>query len=373
MLPLFVAGFGVWLAYDTSRRICRHGGSGMTAGMAAMMAAMGSGLSLGYAAGMVWDLGWANLIGVVAGLAHGLWMGRRFGAMAALDGAGGGVMGGLMGPMLAVMLVAMPLSLAWTAGLMLLLQWFFSLGAIYLVAAAVGQARTRWMKAAGRLLGVPSGQAGAVPDHYAALGVSPEANTAEIAAAYVAAARVVAAQPEQLASVREALAVLSDPLRRARYDVARLEDLEHSGGCPPQTENAIPSRTRRPRVRAMPETPGGAGGQRPTPSGARATPATGAARRPALARIAMAAGAAGVVGAAYVAATAARGADSQVQRAPGSPDGAGASGSVSAPVGEDGVQQVNLTLNAPYYGPALTEVKRGVPVRVTLTAVGDPG
>ena len=353
MLPLFVLGLALWLATDTTRRVSRYGATGMVAGMAAMMAAMGTGLSVGYAAGMVWDLGWATLAGVAAGFGHGLWMGRRYGPMAALDGAGGGVMGGLMGPMLAVMLLALPLSLLWTAGLMLALQWVFSIGAIYLVAAAAGAAGTSgWLRLAGRVLGAQTRTAAAAqaaPDHYAALGVSPDATTEEIGQAYLQTARVAADRPAQLAAAREALAILSDPVRRARYDAARLEGLEC---CPPEpAPSAPPAAMRRAHRRAV----------------ARETePAQTASRRAATSAL---------VGlGALLAAAAACVAQSAVSQSEERANSAAADQQpAAAPVGPDGVQQVAITLRAPYYGPPVTEVKRGVPVKLTLQAVGDPG
>ena len=276
MLPLIVAALSVCLAFDTTRRVSRYGAAGMTAGMAAMMAAMGTGLSAGYAAGMQWDLGWANLIGVVAGFGHGLWMGRRYGPMAALDGAGGGVMGGLMGPMLSVMLIALPLALVWTAGLMLLLQWAFSIGAVYLVAAGAARApRDGLVGAVGWLLGA----------HL----VSP--------------------------------AALEDP-------------------CDP----AEPAPA--------------------TTSMAESTPIPAASRRslagPLLATVSLFA-----VGAALVAQAATQQAGSFENGASLAP--------VIAPIGPDGVQEVSVTLRAPFYFPGVIEVKRGVPARLTLNAIGEPG
>jgi len=70
------------------------------------------------------------------------------------------------------------------------------------------------------------------------------------------------------------------------------------------------------------------------------------------------------VGAAYAAQRVTEGA---------TPTDGGDSKPVVAPVGPDGAQHVSITLKAPYYSPAVTEVKRGVPVRVTLSAVGEPG
>jgi len=155
MTAAIMLGLAAATAVFTSRTAARYRATGMTAGMAAMMAAMGTGLAVGYGTGTALDLGWATLVGALAGGLHGLMMGRRDGPMAALDGAGGGIMGGLMGPMLAVMLLYLPLSLASTALLMLLLQALFSAGAVYLVAAgASAPAATRgWLGLIGWVLG----------------------------------------------------------------------------------------------------------------------------------------------------------------------------------------------------------------------------
>jgi hypothetical protein len=78
----------------------------------------------------------------------------------------------------------------------------------------------------------------------------------------------------------------------------------------------------------------------------------------------------GTVGVAAYAVAAAR--SSPTSGADGAP-GWDSAPPVKAPAGPDGVQEVAITLRAPYYGPPVTEVQRGVPVRLTLTAVGDPG
>lgn len=215
MLQMAVAALGFAIAGLTTWRCGRYQLSGMPAGMAAMMAAMGTGLSVGYAAGMVLDLGTATLIGVVAGGAQGLWLGRVWAPSAALEGASGGVMGGLMGPMLSVMLLYLPMSLLLVAVLMLGLQALLSGAAIYLAADAGGALPgTRWLRAVvGGLLGA-SAQPGA--DHYSILGVDPEARPTEIAEAFLAVSRRATDDPDQMAAARQALAVLTDPLRRAQ-------------------------------------------------------------------------------------------------------------------------------------------------------------
>lgn len=44
-----------------------------------------------------------------------------------------------------------------------------------------------------------------------------------------------------------------------------------------------------------------------------------------------------------------------------------------AAVGADGVQQLGLTLRYPSYEPKLLEAKVGVPLRLSLEAIGEPG
>lgn len=63
------------------------------------------------------------------------------------------------------------------------------------------------------------------------LDVPADATTADIAEAFLAEARHPAEHPVRTARAAAALAVLSDPVRRARYDAARLEDL---ACCPSQ-------------------------------------------------------------------------------------------------------------------------------------------
>jgi hypothetical protein len=46
---------------------------------------------------------------------------------------------------------------------------------------------------------------------------------------------------------------------------------------------------------------------------------------------------------------------------------------VQATVGQDGVQQLSMTLRYPRYEPRLMEVKAGTPVQLSLEAIGDPG
>ncbi len=55
------------------------------------------------------------------------------------------------------------------------------------------------------------------------------------------------------------------------------------------------------------------------------------------------------------------------------PTGAPAGEPAAALAEQDGVQQLAMTLRYPRYEPRLMEVKVGVPVRLTLQAIGDPG
>lgn len=111
---------------------------------------------------------------------------------------------------------------------MLALQVAFSACAVYLVATA---GATGWLRLVGRVLGAETSSLDATQDHYATLGVSPQASATELAEAFLARSRRAAGQPERLAAVSGALAVLSDPLRRARYDVVRQEA---AACCPPE-------------------------------------------------------------------------------------------------------------------------------------------
>lgn len=385
---LLVVGVALAIAVGTTRRATAYGAGGMNASMAAMMAAMGTGLSVGYAAGLLWHLGWANLVGVLAGGLHGLWMGRRWGPMAALEGAGGGVMGGLMGPMLAVMLLYLPTSLVLTAVLMLALQLAFSAGGLFLVAASAGEAvASGWFGVLGRVLGAEAPPGGTARDHYAALGIPADATAAEIAQAFLAAARNPAEDPDRAARAAASFAVLSDPVRRARYEAARLEDL---ACCPPRATDApggadAREADRRPRgKRAREEQTRRQAAA--TLAGRRAMVKQGAIVGLAILALLVSgrqfapfpASAAAASPFSVRAAGTAGAADTAPTRAvlPGLPGSAPAPAAEPAPAaGEpDGqIQEVALTLEQGRYGPELVEVRRGVPVRLSVKAVGDPG
>ncbi len=291
VFALVAIGIAIEMAATTTRSAARYGAGGMVAGMATMMAAMGTGLSIGYATGMIWDLGWANLVGVLAGGTHGLVMGRRYGPMAALDGAGGGVMGGLMGPMLGVMLLYLPASLILTAILMLALQAAFSVGGVYLVAAAAGAvAPSGWLHRVGHVLG---------------------------------------------SQHQEISCCLPRPASRQTAPGDR----------------AAPSPSRRAPARNNPQP-----------------------RRWLVTAVAALAGALAVLFVTRGLGSdlfGARGASSSARSAEA--PAALAVHPVTATVGQDGVQQLAMSLRYPRYEPRLMEAKAGVPVRLTLEAIGDPG
>ncbi len=298
LIAFLVMGLAWAIATRTTSKAAHYGASGMVAGMATMMAAMGTGLSVGYAAGMVWELGWANLVGVLAGFTHGLVMGRRYGPMAALDGAGGGVMGGLMGPMLGVMLLYLPISLVLTAILMLVLQTAFSLGAVYLVAAAAGAVGSSGvLYRVGQVLGAD---------------------------------------------------YLTQPIEQQVY-------------CPPESPTSEAGPAKRPKL---------------TKSSRSVSPGTAGQRRPWLAT-----GVAVVSGALFVLIlSGGAGLDpfrTRSSAAPAAESGSFAQAAQAQPtvasVGQDGVQELKMTLRYPRYEPNLMEVKAGVPVRLTLEAIGNPG
>ncbi len=342
MVQIILATLGLAVAALTTRQCARYQLMGMPAGMAAMMAAMGTGLSVGYAAGMSLDLGTATLIGVVAGGVQGLWLGRVWGPSAALEGASGGAMGGLMGPMLSVMLLYLPTSVVLAAILMLVLQVLLSGAAVYLAADTAGVApSTRWQRAIGRLLGA-SAQPG--QDYYATLGVRPEASATEIAEGFLTVSRRTAHDPERMAAARQALDVLTDPLRRAKFDVARLEAL----ACCPPAEAACPSAA--PAHQPLPRS------QRRPDRRAR-QPQRTTAPRFGFQTWAL------VLGAVVLAFL--------MLRAGPELTGSSAPAQSDASAGGE-AQSVAMNLDYPYYEPELVQVQKGRPVALTISSL-DPG
>ncbi len=365
MFVALVIGYALTIAAVTTWRAERHGASGMTAGMASMMAAMGTGLSVGYGAGMLWHLGWANLVGVLAGGLHGLWMGRRWGPMAALDGAGGGVMGGLMGPMLAVMLLYLKTSLVLTAVLMLALQLLFSAGALYLVAAAAGGAvGVGWLGLLGRVLGAQTSRTDTAEDHYGVLGVLTDATTSEIAEAFLLQSRRVAQDPRRAARVTAALGVLSDPVRRARYDAARLEEM---ACCEPQPSGS--------RAAGTGDVPHGKRARKREREQAAAAAHT-ARRETGMLGVVIALAALVLLGNGLLFTPPAGGSANVPVPSSGAPADAASgdgAGDATPAASSAQVQEVAMSLRYPSYEPSLVEVRRGVPVRLTMEAIGDPG
>ncbi len=104
-----------------------------------------------------------------------------------------------------------------------------------------------------------------VPDHYEVLQVSPNADREIIEAAYRRLARrydpvrdSTAASAERLKAVEAAFRVLKDPISRAEFDTARVEDLRPEGKSryEPAGQERLPraARRRQERVRSRPST-----------------------------------------------------------------------------------------------------------------------
>ncbi len=350
MAQLTVAVLCAVVAIFTTRQCARYQLMGMPAGMAAMMAAMGTGLAAGYAAGMSPDLATATLIGVVAGGGHGLWLGRIWGPSPALEGVSGGIMGGLMGPMLSVMLLYNPTGLVLAAIIMLASQVLFSGAALYLAADAAGALPSAgWQRALGRLLGATAQPGG---DYYAILGVSPEADPTEIAEAFLAESRRAANDSDRLAAARQALAVLTDPLRRAKHDVARLEAI---ACCPP------PALSAKAITQAPPAQPRAS---RRAERRARQQEQVTTTRFGVQTRVLVL----GAVALGFLMLRAAP--EFTGWPAPGR-SAAQATGSPETAAAGD-VQSVALTLNYPNLQPQLLEVQKGRPVELTMSSF-DPG
>jgi len=330
MVQIIVAALGLAVAALTTRQCARYQLMGMPAGMAAMMAAMGTGLSVGYAAGMSLDLGTATLIGVVAGVVHGLWMGRRYGPVAALDGAGGGAMGGLMGPMLSVMLLYLPDSLLLTAALMLGMQVLFSVGAVYLIAAAAGgAASSAWMRAAGRLFGAESVPLSSPYDRRLALGLSLEASTDALAPGEAALSR--SARAAQADGRPASAGHPAPPIPAGRGKRAAKRARKQARGGIHFDAKALAVATGILAIVAIKVVPDLASSLSASPSAAAGSATS-------------------------------RGSGRGPEPTP-----------VLAVLSDDDVQEVAMTLRRPDYEPRLIQVERGIPLRITVAAPNDPG
>jgi hypothetical protein len=222
-----------------------------------------------------------------------------------------GVMGGMMGAMLGVMLQFPPEHALATGIILLGAQWLALLAVAHLVR------RTCALNVA-------------LPDYYEALALSPPATPRDVAAAYL---RVIdAPEPpsaERLRLADEALAVLSDPLRRLPYERARasLRTASSLGEAGPETQ-AVDTRWAPFRRWGT-------------------VPLIGVA----------------IIGVSYAA-----------NRPVTCPPPAAASGLPALPAaGASEKQWVNLTIQYPCYYPDRITVQRGIPVAINIGTVGEPG
>jgi hypothetical protein len=221
----------------------------MTGMMAGMTMGMLNGFILGYAiaaATMPNGMFWGNLFGILLGLTLGVYFGRGGGLMGAMDGAMGGVMGGSMGAMLAVMLHFPDWAEAWTA---LLLGVLYLVGTAALVVLieqrAPDHARQHRLAPLFRGRGAPARQ-GVVPgpiNYYEMLDIPTQAPIRQIAAAY---ATFVADTDDAGRAVADvALATLTAPERRARYDRELAVAAGRGECCPPPRRSSAAGSPRR--------------------------------------------------------------------------------------------------------------------------------
>jgi hypothetical protein len=220
--------------------------AGMTMGMlngfllgyagAAAAASIFAGTVIGTATG---SLFWGNLMGILLGALMGVYFGRAGGLMGMMDGGMGGVMGGSMGAMLAAMLTFPEGLLLWTAVL---------LGAVYVVGMAAlvvlieksapGHDALHWLAPYfTRAMAEEADEAQAalggrqMPDYYDFLDVEWGASEAEITDAYIG--KLADGDDTELQWAERALAILTDPRKRAAYDKQLKLSLGRGDCCPP--------------------------------------------------------------------------------------------------------------------------------------------
>jgi hypothetical protein len=309
---LLLIGLAVAAALTLDGYVSRHRNrcTEMLGMMVGMVAGMTTGLVIGEVAGFFTDMFWGNLLALLLAVPFAGYLGRHGHVFGILDGAMAGLMGGMMGAMLGVML-RYPPEYALFTGIVLVAVQSLSLGSVaYLVR---------------RTCALP----GSLPNYYQGLGVTPQATSREIAAAYLALTEPTAsASPEQLRFADEALRVLSDPFHRMAYDRARTAATAAGGPATPTAEASAPDGTF----------------ARPNSWGTLA-----------------------LIGLAIVA-------FNQIANQPLTcPPPAVAAGlpALSEP-GDSSKQVVNLTIQYPCYSPDRITLQRGVPVELHVGTVGNP-
>lgn len=363
----------------------------MTGMMAGMTMGMLNGFVLGYAAAAATgNMFWGNVIGIGLGLTLGAYYGLGGGLMGVMDGAMGGLMGGSMGAMLAVMVAAPEWAQIATGGLLGLIYLAGMAGLIVLIEQRAPQYadlhRLAPLFARGgpgpdeddaEFEGTGSPVDGPV-NYYELFDIPVRASIDRIVAAYTAYVASADAGGKTLAQT--ALGTLTNPEARARYD----RELALAAGldeCCPPPRRSTPATSRPPVAAAAPATV-----IHPQPAPARPAvrpqarpaaapaPASKEASSPAfnwriavvVAPILVAAGFVVLTGNPFAAPSAAAGPGLSALQAQ----------AVTAPVGPDGVQTLDLVVNGTTmsYKPSVIQVKQGVPVRFNLSVEGrDPG
>ena len=372
----------------------------MTGMMAGMTMGMLNGFVLGYAAAAATgNMFWGNVIGIGLGLTLGAYYGLGGGLMGVMDGAMGGLMGGSMGAMLAVMVAAPEWAQIATGALLGLIYLAGMVALVVLIEqrapqyADLHRLAPLFARGAGEVaedeaaFAESDTPADGPVNYYELFDIPVRASTDRIVTAYMA--YVAGADAEAKALAQTALGTLTNPEARARYD----RELTLAAGldeCCPPPRRSMPAVSRSPvAAAAAPATV-----IHPPPAPARpgvrpqARPAAAPRRGPAPAlkgvseeapapafnwRIAMvvapilvAAGFVVLTGNPFAAAPAAAGPALSALQAQ----------AVTAPVGPDGVQTLDLVVNGTTmsYKPSVIQVKQGVPVRFNLSVEGrDPG
>lgn len=202
----------------------------MTGMMVGMGMGMLNGFLLGYAAAAATSsMFWGNLIGMLLGVLLGAWYGRAGSLMGVLDGGMGGAMGGSMGAMLAAMLVFPAWTMNVTGLLLAALYIPGMLGLVLLIErSAPGHAAMhRLLPFFTRAISTEAHEefangtthahhAPRIPDYYAFLGISPDADADRIAQAYLE--KLAVASPADVRTAEVAFATLIDPHRKRAYD-----------------------------------------------------------------------------------------------------------------------------------------------------------
>ncbi|MGI8588398.1 MAG: hypothetical protein ACR2M0_12050 [Chloroflexia bacterium] len=362
----------------------------MTGMMAGMTMGMLNGFVLGFAAAAATEpngMFWGNLFGILLGLSLGWYFGRAGGLMGVMDGAMGGVMGGSMGAMLSVMVRYIDWQLTATALLLGALYIAGMIGLVVLIERSAPEhaALHRLAPMFTRAIAAEVGEVQAAAteqepaprrmlDYYAFLGVFPRASEDEIIEAYLL--KVEDADPATVARAERALAVLSDREQRADYDKALAANRAALSGVDRRREKEPPAGggtgrasseiTVRPTRSAA-----GAPGRRTAVQARRQQPAP---RSNALWLLAVIPVLAVIIGAFILSNNSSE--SGFTPSADGAPDAALLAQAVTAPLGVDGVQTLDLVVDGSTisYKPSVIKVKQGVPVRFNLSTEGpDPG